>query len=402
MNFQFEADFSFDVDDPKLSTILNTIKTILPLIISQLFNKILLVFAESYMNNKDKIICCAKCDNNTDFIWKTKHGKHTQIKTVFCLLFINQLQWQCKQCNHKFYITRKLLKIEPRKLIPYDIAKKLALIGALASFRVSEKILSLCGGTINKMAVWRSVQNIGQAIEFDLDPDECPLGEADGTGIPIRGIKKRGKEMKVMVQLKKQGGVRIAGLAIGKYDQGWDKLFAPLLKTMKLFEEFVLVTDGDTSIFKGLEDKVKIILQRCLWHIPHQLKYALWRDKAVRKSKSWLHVLSEIFDICSTQKFIEEPELIGTLIQKKEKKIDRLIAYCWENNLRASAVYLENAKQDMFAALKKRYNHKTTSRVERVMRTINLRINNRGKWSTNGSLNATKIRLAYYYNGFDV
>jgi len=34
------------------------------------------------------------------------------------------------------------------------------------------------------------------------------------------------------------------------------------------------------------------------------------------------------------------------------------------------------------------------------MRTVNMRINV-GKWSIEGALNATKIRLAYYYNGID-
>ena len=111
--------------------------------------------------------------------------------------------------------------------------------------------------------------------------------------------------------------------------------------------------------------------------------------------------MSEIFTICSTRGFIEETEIKDAIIQKKEKRLDDLIKYCQENGFKASARYLENASDDMFSALKNRFNHKTTSRVERVMRTINLRINNRGKWSTNGSLNATKIRLAYYYNDFD-
>ena len=63
--------------------------------------------------------------------------------------------------------------------------------------------------------------------------------------------------------------------------------------------------------------------------------------------------------------------------------------------------YLLNAKPDMFSAFEKKLNGKTTSLVERVMRTVNLRINV-GKWSTAGALNALKVRLAYYYNGFDV
>jgi hypothetical protein len=54
----------------------------------------------------------------------------------------------------------------------------------------------------------------------------------------------------------------------------------------------------------------------------------------------------------------------------------------------------------MFTAVENRLNGKTTSKVERVMRTVNMRANV-SKWSQNGALNVTKVRLAYYYNGFD-
>ena len=62
--------------------------------------------------------------------------------------------------------------------------------------------------------------------------------------------------------------------------------------------------------------------------------------------------------------------------------------------------YLENARADMFTALENRLEGKTTSRVERLFRTVNMRVNV-SKWSTEGALNVTKVRLAYYYNGFD-
>jgi hypothetical protein len=42
-------------------------------------------------------------------------------------------------------------------------------------------------------------------MEFKLDADELPQGEADGTGIGIKGSKKRGKELKVFVQYKRGG-----------------------------------------------------------------------------------------------------------------------------------------------------------------------------------------------------
>ena len=54
----------------------------------------------------------------------------------------------------------------------------------------------------------------------------------------------------------------------------------------------------------------------------------------------------------------------------------------------------------MFTAIENRLEGKTTSRVERLFRTVNMRVNV-SKWSTEGALNVTRVRLAYYYNGFD-
>ena len=50
------------------------------------------------------------------------------------------------------------------------------------------------------MTIWKSVQKTAAEIDFQLDEKELPLGEADGTGVGIKGIAKRGKELKVFVQ----------------------------------------------------------------------------------------------------------------------------------------------------------------------------------------------------------
>ena len=62
--------------------------------------------------------------------------------------------------------------------------------------------------------------------------------------------------------------------------------------------------------------------------------------------------------------------------------------------------YLENARGDMFTAIENRLEGKTTSRIERLFRTVNMRVNVI-KWSVERALNVTKVLLAYYYNGFD-
>ena len=340
-------------------------------------------FAEHYMSLEKKPFICDECGNEHSFIWKTRKRKKTGILLIFGLAFLNQLQVKCKICGHKMNITRKLLEIAPRKKIPAQTIRKLGLIGALTTFRVAKKIVGMFGWKLDKMTIWRSVQKLAKEIDFDLDPNEAAHGEADGTGIPIQGIKKRGKELKVFMQLKKTGGVRVAGLSIGNYDSQWDKLFAPLIPKLKQFKKFLLVTDGDTSILKSLKGNVEILFQRCLWHIPHQFKWYLWKDKVTRKSEEWVYSLCTLIDISVVQSLKDDDLLTTDMIKLKKERLNNLIEYCKNKGWKSCTSYLTNAAPDMFTAVENRLEGKTSSRVERVMRTVNLRINT-GKWSTTG------------------
>jgi len=298
------------------------------------------------------------------------------------------------------YITRKLLGVEPRVKVPRETVMKLGLLGALTSFRVAQRIVGMFGWVLDRMTIWRSVQRVGKQLRFEVDPNELAMGQADGTGIPIRGIRKRGKELKVFVQLKRTGGIRVAGLAIGNYEGEWEKLFGPLLEGLRKFKQFFLVTDGDTSILKGLGDKVQVIFQRCLWHIPHQFKWYLWKDGVKRKSQPWIYALAELLDICAIRSYVDDEKVIRQMVHRKEQRLSELVGYCRQQGWSHCVTYLENAASDMFTGLLNRLQGRTVSLVERVMRTVNMRINV-GKWSMEGALNAVKIRLAYYYNGFD-
>ncbi|MCP4987961.1 MAG: hypothetical protein GY928_18490, partial [Colwellia sp.] len=251
--------------------------------------------------------------------------------------------------------------------------KIFALLGSLTSFRVSEKILKMVGIKMDKMAVWRCTQEVGEKLEFNLDTNEKALGEADGTGVAINGIKKRGKELKVFVQEKIAGGVRIAGLSIGKYEGEWDKLFEPLKSGLKAFESFLLVTDGDSAILKSIKG-VKIHIQRCLWHLPYQMKYYLWKDGVKRKTEDWYYLLGEIFDITAIRYGVDDKKEIEAIIDAKSKRLELLISYFFRKGYTSCRSYLENAQCDMFTAFRNKLEGKTTSKVERVMKTVNMRI----------------------------
>lgn len=400
MKIDLGATFNIDITEPTLKAITQAFFELSRKLIGEFFQTVVERFAEYYMGLEEKPFCCEGCGNRREFTWKTRRGKGTKLLTIFGVVELQQLQVRCKRCGRKIYLLRKLLGVEQKVKVPRETVRKLGLLGALASYRVAQKIVGMFGWALDRMTIWRSVQRVGKEIRFDVDPKELGMGQADGTGIPIRGIRKRGKEMKVFVQLKQKGGVRVAGLSIGNYAGEWDKLFAPLIDGLKKFKRFLLVTDGDTSILQGLGGKVKVIFQRCLWHIPHQFKWYLWKDGVKRKSTPWVYAMAELLEICALRSLVDDPKVIRQMVASKEKRLSELIGYCRQRGWNNCVSYLENAAPDMFTAVLNRLQGKTASLVERVMRTINLRINV-GKWSVEGALNATKVRLAYYYNGFD-
>ena len=401
ITIEFECQFRVNLQQSDFPSIMKAFLMLLPQLLEDFFQKVLVGFGEYEMGLKKKSFACKCCGNDTEFVWKTRHGKATNILTWFRWIALKQLQVRCKRCGSKQYITRMLLGMEPRKRVPDETRRKLALMGALTSYRVSAKIGKMFGWVVDKMTIWKSVQQIGAEMDFVLDGNEEPRGEADGTGIGITGIPKRGKELKVLVQYKKGGGIRVAGIDIGNYNGLWEKLFQKSLEVIKGFKcPFLLLTDGDTSIFESLKGKVTILIQRCLWHIPYQAQYVLWKDAVKRKNEEWLHVVAELMEICAIRPLVDCQDTIQAMIASKRTRLEETIAYCREKGFTHTVSYLENARGDMFTAVENRLEGKTTSRVERLFRTVNMRVNV-SKWSTEGALNVTKVRLAYYYNGFD-
>jgi len=324
LKIEFGCQFTLTLPDVRLSTLLAAFTFLLPKILADFIQKALVGYGELLMARRKKPFPCEKCRNDEHFIWKTRAGKPMKVLTQYSWVELRQMQIQCSDCGHKLSIARMLLGLDPYQRIAPEIRRKLGLLGALTSYRVAEKFMATFGAAIDKMTLWRAVQKTGEELTFSIDPKGEARGEADGTGIGIKGIKKRGKELKVLIQYMKGGAVRVAGIDIGPYNGHWGALFKKSLPALKAFKSFFLVTDGDTSILDGLKGKVKVLTQRCLWHIPHQLKFALWQDRAkvTRKSPEWLSVMARIYEICSIRSGIDQDEEIQAVIDLKMKAFD--------------------------------------------------------------------------------
>ena len=204
--------------------------------------------------------------------------------------------------------------------------------------------------------------------------------------------------MKVFAQKTLDGGIRIAGIAIGKYESGWDKVFKPLQSSFEKMGEFHMIMDGDSAILKDFAAEIDFTVQRCLWHIPHQIKYYLWKDKVKHKSEFWKNIMTRTLLLTSLPaEAIEDDDLIEDLLKEKLMMYESLLAKLEKESCKHCITHLKNAWDDMFTSLTKKLNGKATSLIERLMRTVNLRIN-LGKWKESGALNLLKVRLAYYYN----
>jgi hypothetical protein len=285
--------------------------------------------------------------------------------------------------------------------IPDITRRYYGLLGALAPLRVVNKFFELfTGHNVCLMEIVRAMRWLGSRIRLQVSRKGTNVFEADGTGVPVNSARKRGKELEILAQRKTGGGIRVAGMTLGRYKQGWKHLFAPLKRALKRFKRIILVTDGDISPLKGLEG-VEVILQRCLFHIPHEVKYTLWQDGVSRKSARWNEIMSRILVITNIKRIREHKKILEKILRRHRYLLRDLIGYCHGLGLGHTTSFLQAAADDIYGGVERKMFGGTTSLIERLMRTLNQRINI-AQWSDESVLAVAKIRAAYYYNGLKV
>ena len=75
------------------------------------------------------------------------------------------------------------------------------------------------------------------------------------------------------------------------------------------------------------------------------------------------------------------------------------ILFCDRQKYKHCQSYLMGCCDHLFTFEKEELTHKNSSKIERMMRTVNQRMDI-GVWTNQGALAVAKIRLAYFYNGW--
>lgn len=410
MRFELNTNIVIEVENSNIASITTVfLKSLAPLF-ATLVSQVLLHFRDVYAKNGelDKLLDLEEGDV---WHWKSKQGYSSiKINSLFGKIALPNPVVEIRKSDGRILkkvIGRKLISVSAYRQIPDFMGQMLASLGGLMSFRNVAKSMQVFGIFRTSLdTIWRSLQISAADLVLKVCPQtqmQDQILEADGTGICTLGSGKRGSEAKVLMQRKASGGLYFCGIKVGKYGNklDWEGLLSPIKDFFKHPIKLILVADGDQSIlevFKKMSQKNLVFFQRCLWHIPHQIKYMLWKDNASKEQRKQILVLT--YNAFLLRKTVPIEEL-AHYISMKLLRIENLLLRCQSYGLTTTLTFLQNAKDNAFVLGRSVEDNHNTSLTERTMRTIKQRTRY-AVWSDKGVENVIKIRLNHFYNDSEI
>ena len=324
-----------------------------------------------YEQLKEQLICpdCAG-----DIIirkgWRKRH-----LKTSRGSFKLVVLQASCKSCGRTFRPLNDLIGLPfSRRFLDEFVEKGIRVAVDLSFAKASRIIKSLTRCQISAAAIRQKLH--AKAAGLKLDNNVCGKTVlVDSTKVKS-GKKMRGSPVHVAITAHK-GPQRARRPSIKKrllhlHVGGSGKL----RKHLKRIGAENLVHDGFENL-AGCATNV----QRCSWHLVHQLKYYLRQDGVRYRLRPFYQN--------SLKTILWDPE-------NGPEKLKTFIKELQHNGLKQSATHLSNAEHEAFTWINDSgFTYKTTSPLEREMRELNRRADVGVRWSDKGV--ESVLKLLFYY-----
>lgn len=414
MQFELQAKVVINVESSNILGITTSFLKSLAPIFASMVSMVMFHFRDEY-EKKGYFSSILSLEDGDSWCWKSKDGYNTiTINSLFGKIILPNPVVKIKKKDGRIctkVLGRKLLSVSAFCQVPDFMRQMLGTLGGLMSFRNVEKSMKVFGVfKVSLASIWRSLQWSANGLVINLkeennatNEEKSIILESDGTGVSTLKSGKRGSEIKVLMQRKENGRLHFLGVKVGKYSSksDWEDLFNVFKEALSCLKNtiknYILVADGDSTVidvFNNLPLIGTTFFQRCLWHIPHQLKYMLWKDKADAEQKK--NILKLAYSAFLLRKTVSAEDF-KTYISMKLKRVEELIEKCKNLGFDTCATFLENAKKNAFVLGKSTTDNRNTSLTERAMRTIKQRTRY-AVWSEKGSENVIKIRLNHFYN----
>ena len=285
------------------------------------------------------------------------------------------LQVQCVHCHYRFCPYKESIGLLFTERISQALKQRQLELTCHISYRKAQKFVQSCLGISPALMTIR--KEIDRQADLIRSKPVRASGEVvydDSTKVKA-GPKERGVSIHLAVTAKpgKTTGRRntmIKRLLFLK--TGPAKTIKQALTSLKAKG---IVHDGDMDL-TGCAP----LLQRCLWHLGHQLKHFLWLDGVSHQEKE--PYVKELIDIlfCS--------RTIHLMKERYQEFLEKLKT----SQLFNSYGHLKNAQNEIATSREHGFAYHTTSPVEREMREINRRADIGVRWSVKGVENLLLVK----------
>jgi transposase-like protein len=311
---------------------------------------------------------CPRC-NNLHVIrkgWRPRLIKSSRGQLAFVVL-----QARCKACGRTFRPFTSRSGIPTSRRFMDELLIKATDLAIQLPFARSSRILkTLTGGSISHEGIRQKVAQEADLIALPSQGAEQTV-LVDATKVKA-GTKQRGAPVHLAISVKPGPIVsgrktiikRLLHLHVGNV--------GPLRQRLKDLRPQHLVHDGGESYSDCAES-----IQRCRWHLVHQLKHYLWQDGLAFEERGFYQ------------------DCLRSILWDNEdgrERLDLFIEDMKEFNFPTTAYHLQEARNETFTwAQKPGFTYMTTSPLEREMRELNRRADVGARWSPKGIERVLKL-----------
>lgn len=281
------------------------------------------------------------------------------------------LQARCTACGRTFRPLNTALGLLGSRRILEELVVKATYLGTQVSFARSAKMLGqLLGQALSAESIRRKLSQRAMTLQLPQPvPGETVL--VDATKVKA-GSKARGEPVYLAITAQpgdRQGArpvccKRLIHLHVGGSNQ--------LKEQLKRLPVTHIVHDGGEDL-----SQCAAHIQRCRWHLGHQLKHYLWQDGISHAQRG------------AFQKTLKD------IMNDRNHGPERYNRWCKSLatiDLETTVEHLNNAANEIFSYVKEPgFAYIDTSPLEREMRELNRRADIGARWSPKGLENVLKV-----------
>ena len=285
------------------------------------------------------------------------------------------VQVQCRSCGARFCPYKDRIGLAFGERISYGLrARQLSMTCHVPYQRARGFVGQCLGVSCSPKRIRKDLDTTAQQIR-QLPADAAgQVVYQDATKVKA-GPKQRGVSIHVAITAEPNGQrwgrnqmrKRLLFLKTGKA--------GTIKRNLKALGARGIIHDGEMDL-SGCAKK----LQRCLWHLPHQLQHFLWMD-----------------GVACQQRKPSVKELIHVLYKsstpgKMENRYGQFINKLKDQGLTNSVTHLQRAEQELSTSRRDHFDYHTTAPAEREMREINRRADIGARWSIPGIENLLLVK----------